>query len=134
MFISKEFRNFLQNKSVCLVFRDCIFEVTRANSIQILFSILEISPKCVAQLKLNLLHSRMNAKDFSLKCRQIVYCVTTAFAGKLLVTKFCKVCNYVFRSNFFSENCFALKLLLDVFEIFLKLNFSLIVVQLFSRV
>ena len=41
--------------------------------------------KCVAHLKLNLLCSRRNAKDFSSKCRQMVYYVTTALAGKLLV-------------------------------------------------
>ena len=87
MFLSKQFRNFVHSKSVCLVFRDCIFEVTRANSMQISFPIFEISPKkCVAHLKLNLLCLLMNVKDFSLKCRHIVYCVTTAFAGKLLVT------------------------------------------------
>ena len=76
-----------------------MFEVTRANSIQISFSILKISLKCVAHLELNLLCSRMNAKDLSLKCRQIIYCVTNAFAGKLLVTQFCKVCNYVFAAT-----------------------------------
>ena len=32
----------------------------------------------------------MNARDFSLKCRQIVYCVTTAYAGKSLVTQCAK--------------------------------------------
>ena len=47
----------------------------------------------------------MNARDFSPECRQIVYCVTTVFAGKSLVTQLCKVCNYVFRCNFFSEKC-----------------------------
>ena len=31
MFISKQFRNFVHNKSVYAVFRYCIFEVTRAN-------------------------------------------------------------------------------------------------------
>ena len=119
---NKQFKTFVHSKSVYSVLCDCIFEVTRANSVQISFFILEISPKkCIAHLKLNLLCSRMNAKDFSLKCRQIVYCVTTAFAGKLLVTK---LCNYVFRSNFFSAKCFALKLLLDVVEILLKINCS----------
>ena len=58
--------------------------------------------------KIKLLLSRMNAKDFSFKCRQILYYVTTAFAGKLLVTLFCKFCNCVFRSNYFSEKCVLL--------------------------
>ena len=44
----------------------------------------------------------------------IIYCVTATFAGKLLVTKFCEIRNYLFRSNFCSANCFAFKLLLDV--------------------
>ena len=125
MFISKQFRTFVQSKSVYTVLCDCIFEVIRANSVQISFSILEILPKkYVAHLKLNLLRSCINAKDISLKCRQIAFCVTTAFTGKLIVTKFCKICNCVFHSNFFSAKCFALKLLLDVVEIFLKLNCS----------
>ena len=112
MFISKQFRNFVHSKSVYSVFRDCIFEVTRVNSVQISFSILKISPKkCVAHLKLGWVRSNRNAKDFSRKCRQIVYCVKTAFAGKLLATKFCKVCHYIFRCNFFSAKCVALKLL-----------------------
>ena len=84
MFISKQFRNFVHSKSVYSVFRDCIFEVTRANSVQISFSILQISPKnCVAHSKLNLLRSLMNAKDFSPKCQQMLYYVTNAYAGKI---------------------------------------------------
>ena len=87
MFISKQFRNFVRSKSVL---HDCIFEVTRAHSIQI-SSILEISSKkFVAHQKLDLLCSRMNAKDFSLECRQIVYYVTTVFARKLIATQFAK--------------------------------------------
>ena len=106
----------------CKIF---IFEAQHANSVQIYFPILKISSKkCVVHLKLNLLHSRINAKKFPLKCPQIVYCVKTAFVGKLLVTKFCKVCTYVFRRNFFSAKCYALKLLLDVVEIFSKFNCS----------
>ena len=128
MFISKQFKNFVHSKSVYSVFHDCIFEVTCANSIQTYFSILEISPrKCVAHLKLNLLRLRMNAKDFSLQCRQIVYCIITASAGRLLVTKLCKVCNYVICRNFFRAKYFALKLLLGIVVIFLKLNCSVIV-------
>ena len=83
------------------------------------FSRYEISSKkCVAHLKLNLLCSRMNAKDFLPKCRKFVYCVATDFAGKLLVTQFCKVCNCVFRSNIFSEKCFSSQLLLNFVVIF----------------
>ena len=90
MLISKQFKNFDRSKAVLFVFRDCIFEETRANLIQISFSIFEIFPKkLVAHLQLNLRCSRMNAKGFSLKCRQIVYCVTTVFVGKLLVTQCC---------------------------------------------
>ena len=134
MFINKQFRNFVHSKSVYFVFRDCIFEVTRVNSVQISFSILEtLSKKCVAHLKLNLFCSRINAKDFSQKCRQIIYCVTTTFAGKLLVIKFCKVCNYIFYSIFISAKCFALKLLLDVAEIFFKLNCSAIAASNLSK-
>ena len=88
---------FIANQSYS-VFRDCIFEVTRANSIHILFYFLNFAEE-VALLKLSLLRLRMNAKDFSLKCWQIIYCVTNAFARKLLVAQFCKVNNYVFRSN-----------------------------------
>ena len=63
----------------------------------------------------------MNMKKFSLKCRQILYCVTTILAGKLLVTQFCNVCDCVYlRSNFLSERCFSLKFLLDVVLVFLK--------------
>ena len=92
---------------------------------------LEILPmKWVAHLKLNLLRSRMNAKDFSFKCWQIIYCVITAFAGKLFVTQLRKVCNYVFRCNFFSEKCLSFKLLLNVVVIFSKRS---IIVQLFSN-
>ena len=90
MFTSKQIRNFAYGKSVYCVFRDYIFEETHANSVQISFSILEFSPKkSVAYPKLNFVRSRMNAKDFSLKCRQIIYCVTTDFAEKLLVTQLC---------------------------------------------
>ena len=88
MFINKQFRNFVHSKSVYSVFRDCIFEVTRVNSVQISFSILEISPKkCVAHLKLDWVRSNRNAKDFSRKCRQIVYCVKTAFCWKIACYK-----------------------------------------------
>ena len=131
MFISKQFRNFVHSKSLKSVFCNCFFEITHANSIQSSFSILKILPKkCVAHLYLNLLHSYMNTKDFSFKCRQIVDCVTIALAGKLFVTEICKVCNYVFRSNFFSAKCVSLKLLLDVAVIFSKL----LEVQMFSRI
>ena len=108
MFIRKQFKNFDRSNSVYF-FRDCVFEVTRANSIQITFSILEISTEevhCTSKIKLALLaHER---ERFLAKCRQIIYCVTSAFAGNLLATQFCKVCNYVFRSNFFSEKCFSI--------------------------
>ena len=78
MFISKQFRNFVQSKES--VFRDCTIEVIPANSIQISFSIVEILPKeFVAHQELNLLRSRMNVNDFLLKCWQIVYCVITVF-------------------------------------------------------
>ena len=54
MFTSKQFRNFVHSKSVDSVFSDCVFEITRANSVQVSFSILEISSKkCVAHLKIN---------------------------------------------------------------------------------
>ena len=66
-------------------------KLTRANSVQISFSILEISlKKCGAHLKLDLLRSRMNAKDFSLKYRQMLYCVTTAFVKNCLLESFAK--------------------------------------------
>ena len=121
MFISKQFRNFAHRKSVELVFSNCIFEIKRANSIQISFCILEILPKkLVARLKLYLLRLRMNAKNYSLKCQQIIYCVTTAFAKKWFLTQFCKVCSYVFHSNFCSKKCFSFKLLLNVVVIFSK--------------
>ena len=116
MFINKQFRNFALSKSV---FRYCIFEVARVNSINISFSIMKIlSKKCVANLKLNLLCSLMNAKDDSLKYQPMVYKVTTIFAEKLFVIQFCNVCNYAFHSNFFSEKYFSLKLLLDIVVIF----------------
>ena len=68
MFLSKQFRNFVQSKAVSSIFRDCTFETTRANSIQISFSIVEILPKkFVAHQKLSLLRLHMNAKDFSAK-------------------------------------------------------------------
>ena len=124
MFICKQLKNFVYIKSVYSAFDDCIFKVTHANSIQISFPIFEISLKCVAHLKGNLLCSRLNVKDFLLKCRQIVYCVAIAFTGKLLITQFCKVCNCLFCSNFFSVKCFELKLLLNLVVIFLKINYS----------
>ena len=58
MFISKQFKNFVHSKAVLSIFCNCIFEGTRAKSMQISFSILEISlKKCVAYQKLNLLCS-----------------------------------------------------------------------------
>ena len=59
MLISKQFRNFVHS-----VFRDCIFEVARANSGHISLAILKIWPKkCVAHLTLNLLRSRMIERE-----------------------------------------------------------------------
>ena len=129
MFVSKQSRNIC---SLRISLSRSQFEVTRTNCTQVSFSILEILPKnCVAHLNLNLPRSHTNARDFLFTCRQIIYCVTTAFAGKLLVTQFCKVCNYVFRSNFFSEKCFSFELLLDAVVVISK---RCIEVQLFSRV
>ena len=85
MFVCKQVKSFVHSKSVYSVFRDCIYEVTRANSTQISFSIPEISPKkCVAHLKLNLLCSRMNAKDFSL-----ISISKSFIASQLLLLKNC---------------------------------------------
>ena len=36
-----------------------------------------------------------------------VNCITTVFAGKSLVTQFCKVGNYGLHNNFFSKKCFS---------------------------
>ena len=67
MFLSKQFRNFVHSKSVYTVFRDCIFEVIRANSVQISFSTLKFLRKvrCTSTIKLALLaleHERFFAK------------------------------------------------------------------------
>ena len=56
--------------------------------------------------KIKLLRSRMNTKKFLLNCRRTVYCFTTVFAEKLLVTQFRKVCDYVFHKTFSASNVF----------------------------
>ena len=70
----------------------------------------------------------MNVKDLLLKCWQFVYSDTTVFAGKLLITHFCKVCIYVFEQELFHQEMILIKFLLDVVVIFssvvLKLNCS----------
>ena len=64
LFGSKRFRNFVRSKSVWSVFRDCAFEVTRANLIQIFFLLFKFCQRSLLTSELNLLWSRMNAKDF----------------------------------------------------------------------
>ena len=76
-----------------LVFRNCIFEVARANRIYITFSILEffflrsmLYCCCTSQIKLALFAHQRKKSTF---CRQIAYCVTTVFAEELLCNLAC---------------------------------------------
>ena len=99
---------------------------------QISFPILEILlKKCVAHPKSNLFCSCMNVKDLFLNFWQMLHCITTGFAGKLLVIQFYKVCNYCFLQQLFQQKMIFIKFLLNVVAIFSKWN---IMVQLFSRV
>ena len=97
MFLSKQFRNFVYSKTVQSVFCDCIFQVPCANLTQISLFVLEIlSKKFVTQQQINLFRSRLAHYILRHNC---------FFLRNCFVTKFCKVCIYVFSNKFFSEKC-----------------------------
>ena len=82
-------------------------------------------------LKIKLTEVEHEREQSSPKVSANRLCITTAFAEKLLVTQFCKVCNCVFRNNFFIEKFFV-KFLLDLFVIFSKRSIAVQLLSMFN--
>ena len=124
MFVSKQFRNFVQiEKQFNQFLAMAVLKKHMRIQYRFLFLFLKFSKEmcCTSKIKFASLAHERERFFAKVSANRLLrhYCI---FAGKLLVRQFCKLvrqfCSYAFPNNFFSKKCCSLKFLLDVVAMF----------------